>query len=60
MQQLGSEFLLEQLDLATERRPGDVQSLRGAGEVPLRGNGDEVLQPTEVRHLIDPSVSIHS
>ncbi len=55
VQQLGSELLLEQPHLATERRLRDMQPLRRAGEVPLLGDGDEVLQPTEIRHRIDAS-----
>jgi hypothetical protein len=49
-QQLDAELLLEQAHLAAERGLGDVQAFRGAREVPLAGDGEEVAQAPQVRH----------
>jgi hypothetical protein len=46
-EQCGAERLLKLLNLLAERRLRDPQSLRGAAEVELFGNGDEVLELLE-------------
>jgi hypothetical protein len=43
-----ADFLLELANVATQRRLGDVQSLRGPCEVELLGDNDESAQMTEV------------
>ena len=44
VQQPAAELLLEPADLLAQRRLGDVQAGRGAAEVQLLGDGDEVTQ----------------
>ena len=48
------ELGLEAADLLGERRLRDVQPLRGAAEVPLLGDGDEVAQLSQL-HVTDDS-----
>ena len=43
-----AQFLLQQLDLAAQRRLGDMQLFGSAGEVALAGDGDEIAQLTQV------------
>ena len=42
-----SQLVLEALDLTAQRRLGDVQAARGAPDVPLLGDRDEVFQLIE-------------
>ena len=44
IEQLLAELALEAADLRAHARLGDVQPLRGAGEAPFVGDGDEVLE----------------
>ena len=41
IEERGSQLSLERLDLAAERRLGDLQALGGAAEVPFFGDSDE-------------------
>jgi hypothetical protein len=47
-EELDSQLAFELLDRATESRLRDVQASRGAAEVQLLGDGDEVAQEAEV------------
>jgi hypothetical protein len=47
-QERPAQLAFQVLDLLRERRLGDAEALRGAPEVPLLGDGDEV---TEVAQL---------
>jgi hypothetical protein len=49
-EQFDAEFPLQLAHLAAERRLGDVQALRGSGEVPLLGHGEEVTQAAQLWH----------
>ena len=53
LQQRAAELGLERVDLLAERRLGDVQSRRGAPEVQLLGDGDEIAKLAEF-HDLDP------
>ena len=44
------ELTLQLLNLPAERRLGDVESLRGAGEVTLFRDGDERASESELQH----------
>jgi hypothetical protein len=55
MQQLDAQLLFERPDLATQRRPRDVEPFGGAREVVLPRDGNEVLQPTQIGHRTDPN-----
>src|SRR4051794_31478973 len=52
-----AELLLELADLLADRRLGDVEPLRGAAEVQLFGDGDEVPEMAEFHRwaLFTPS-----
>ena len=54
MEEADAEILLEPANLLTERRLRDVQALRGAPEVQLFRDGDEV---TEVAKLHGRTIS---
>ena len=43
-----AQLLLQQLDLPTQRRLGDVQHFRGAGEIALVGHSHEIFELTDV------------
>ena len=43
-----AQILLEQLDLPAERRLGDVQDLRRAGEIALPRQSDEISELTQI------------
>jgi hypothetical protein len=47
---LGPGFLLELADRDTQRRLGHVQPFRGAAEVQLLGDGDEVAEVAKLGH----------
>ena len=51
-EELGAELRLEPADLVRERRLGDVQLLRGAGDVPVPGHRFRVSQLPDL-HVID-------
>ena len=44
LEELGAEFVLQLLDLPGQGRLGDVQAGRGAAEIELLGQGEEVSQ----------------
>ncbi|BBX84677.1 hypothetical protein MAUB_25500 [Mycolicibacterium aubagnense] len=44
IEQIHLEITFERLDLLRQGRPGDVQTVGGAAEIQLIGNGDEVPQ----------------
>ena len=46
--ELHAQLLLQQLDLPTQRRLGDVQHFRGAGEIALVGHSHEIFELTDV------------
>jgi hypothetical protein len=50
--QLDAQVLLEEADLAAERRLRDVQPLGRPGEVPLLGDRQEVPQPSQAEHAV--------
>jgi len=47
--QFHSELAFQLLNLLTQRRLGDVESLRGAAEVAFLGHGDEVAKQAHLR-----------
>jgi hypothetical protein len=53
-EELDAELTLQLLDLPAERRLGDVESLRGAGEVTLFRDGDERASESELQHRRGP------
>jgi hypothetical protein len=52
-EQRRADARLERLDLLRKRRRGDVQSFRGAPEVKLLGNGDEVAKEPQLHEAED-------
>ena len=53
MQQLDTELLLQHPDLTAQRGLGEVQALRGAGEVAFAGDREEVAQAAQILHRRD-------
>ena len=47
-EQAHAQLFFQQLDLAAERRLGDMQFFGGAGEVALARHGDEIAQLSQV------------
>ena len=53
LEQPAAQLGLERADLLAERRLGDVQARRGAPEVQLLGDGDEIAKLAEFHDLIE-------
>ena len=49
VQERSAQLAFQMLDLLRERRLGDAEALRGAPEVPLLGDGDEVAEVAQLQ-----------